>query len=1129
VLESILIEVGSAVAEHVFAVKIRERWRARTIQAHLQGRGYSLLDSRKAKRQFDQVAEAFAESLGGLLEVESPDMPDNERESTLAAVRDTFEMADIDYEALLAVDLDPAELEKWIRGATISLQPKFALSEQGAALYDRILGECCNYVAEVALKIPDLQGKALREILRRESDLAKQVQVVLARMPVAKGTADTSDSAFELQYRRQLARKLDELQLFGLTSSDTYQRYPLTIAYISLALNTFGMSTEEGLNEHGESNPEDADKVLQQHHRLIIRGEAGSGKTTLLQWIAVTCARADGSGDDNGSGDIPFFLQLRRYVGRPLPKPSEFLDLITPTLADKMPAGWVSRQLESGRGLILIDGLDEFPASDRQEVAEWMNDLGAVYSNCRYVLTSRPSGLSDNWIDSINFAGAELLPMTPSNVGSFIKHWHDAARDTVSGDDDRTEIDLFEKNLKRLVASSPPIRKLATSPLLCAMLCALHRDRRTQVPADRSELYRIALETLIDRRDVERRVATSKFSLTLPQKLNLLQAIAHWLMLNDLSDASREDVIGQLELRLQSMRKVSAAAATVYDYLLERSGLLREPVVGRVDFLHRTFQEYLAALEVVSLNNINMLVEKATNDQWREVIILACGRAAPDQQEKLIVGLLAKGKEEPQSKHVLHLLAVACLETSVTLSRELEKIITQALKDLVPPTSMTEAKYLASAGDLAIPTLIGHGANDVQAAAACVRALSLIGGEAALHAVAWYGRDARRTVFRELLRAWTQFDAKQYAEVVMAHSPHLRGGIDTQDLELANAARHLPRPTAIKFRLFDNQYGLTALREHPYIHELELGHNTLITDLSILTTLPSLAVLDIASCTGIEDFTPLRSCRKLRRLNVSATKIGPDFSVLPIEQSLFSLHSYMTDAVVSMEGIQRQSDLAIFSFSRAKDAPAIRDWTLLRQIESLRTVAIHDRSFPGLVVLENSVNLTELRLSTDSAVGGELATFPNLQSLTLTSGTSLTAAGFDALAQNENLRQVVIQTPNGSDLQDFAPGLTGLSVSGLGLRTLSGAPEGLRKLAVADSRFLEDISALGNLGSLRFLSLTNLSEDLDLGPLSLLPRWAHVYLDDAAEPRLPEGLRCRVSLVRPSASAHVREAHFRIR
>jgi hypothetical protein len=74
--------------------------------------------------------------------------------------------------------------------------------------------------------------------------------------------------------------------------------------------------------------------------------------------------------------------------------------------------------------------------------------------------------------------------------------------------------------------------------------------------------------------------------------------------------------------------------------LLVQSGLLREPTPGRIDFIHRTFQEYLAGKAAIEGNEIGLVLDHAFDVQWHEVIIMAAGHAQPWQRAELIRGLL---------------------------------------------------------------------------------------------------------------------------------------------------------------------------------------------------------------------------------------------------------------------------------------------------------------------------------------------------------------------------------------------------------------------------------------------------------------------------------------------------------
>src|SRR5262249_30206964 len=154
--------------------------------------------------------------------------------------------------------------------------------------------------------------------------------------------------------------------------------------------------------------------------------------------------------------------------------------------------------------------------------------------------------------------------------------------------EDLAELERYRVTLLDRVPTTPQLRSLATNPLLCAMLCALNRDRRTQLPQDRVELYRIALELLLERRDIERQIDNAEHPrLSLPQKTLLLRELGHWLMLNEQSDIDLETATERFRRRLDLMPQVTADASVIVKHFLVRSGLLREPIAGRIDFVHR--------------------------------------------------------------------------------------------------------------------------------------------------------------------------------------------------------------------------------------------------------------------------------------------------------------------------------------------------------------------------------------------------------------------------------------------------------------------------------------------------------------------------------------------------------------
>jgi hypothetical protein len=93
------------------------------------------------------------------------------------------------------------------------------------------------------------------------------------------------------------------------------------------------------------------------------------------------------------------------------------------------------------------------------------------------------------------------------------------------------------------------------------------------------ELYRVALEMLLERRDVDRRIAGTE-RLPLKEKQLLLRDFAYWLVLNNYVDADQATAVDRVAQKLASMPRVDDDPAAVFRYLLERSGFVRRSSGG---------------------------------------------------------------------------------------------------------------------------------------------------------------------------------------------------------------------------------------------------------------------------------------------------------------------------------------------------------------------------------------------------------------------------------------------------------------------------------------------------------------------------------------------------------------------
>lgn len=768
---------------------------ATTVVDLVQARVTDRREQRRLERRFGEIEEAVADRIAEQLEHEFRGLADNEREAAVLAVADSFERAGLTDGVLFEQDLDPLYLERYVRGGAAGITRD--LSSAGVGLYDRLLPEACAYVMATLTTLPRFQAGAFTELLRRESLVLRQLEEVLDRLPrrVEGGEGDgeaAAEAAFVTAYRRKAAERWDVLELFGTDAST--RRYPLTLAYLSLRVSgdRYAHDGEPGFLHDPDENR--VERVLGGHPRVLLRGPAGSGKTTLLRWVGVRASRGDFPEELRAwNGLVPFLVPLRQYVGRDLPDPADFVAHTGRHLADEAPAGWANRVLAQGRGIVLVDGVDELPPDQREAARRWLRELVADFPDNRYVVTTRPGAAAESWLDGEGFTGTELQPLGEPDVRAFVHHWHEAVRSETADTGERDRLTRYEAELTRKLTGQRHLLALAATPLLCALLCALYRDRHTALPRDRMEVYEAALAMLLKDRDLQRGIDHG-VDLSRSELVLLLQELAEWLVVNGASDAPVETARRQTGRVLATMHRVEYPPERVFDHLVVRSGLLQTPAVDRVSFLHRTFEEYLAAKALVEDDSLPLLVRNAHDDQWHETVVMAAGHATPAQREELIRGLLARSDGERRNRDRLLLVAFACLETSPRLSEELREEIHARVRSLLPPRNATHVRALALVGEAALPLLAAHPPTNAREARWTIEAAAAIGGPGSAAVIDRALDNGAHQVFLAAQRAWWADQGDELAGVFLpraaARHPEYYIPVPADRIDLVN--RYMP-------------------------------------------------------------------------------------------------------------------------------------------------------------------------------------------------------------------------------------------------------------------------------------------------------------------------------------------------
>ncbi|WP_409058955.1 NACHT domain-containing protein [Streptomyces sp. SYP-A7185] len=664
-----------------------------------------------------------------------------------------------DYEA---VALGPEAFASELRAR--ALVSAFSLSRDAELLYDRLLHTAALHILNFFSQRSTFVARQQLAQTQQLALLVMTVDILLDRLP----SQSAEDAAFEALYATHIAARHGTLTIYGLDSGTG--EWPLDTAYLSLE------ATRERSGPGGNGLHVPAEQVLAQHDQVLLRGVAGSGKTTLVQWLAVTAAsRTYEHGLAHLIGRVPFVLPMRRILrpGAELPIPGKFLEAVACPVAGEQPSGWVERVLRARRGVLLVDGIDEIAGERRESARRWLRELARTFPGNLWLVTSRPSAVPEQWLTAAGFGELTLSPMSRHDVATFVRRWHDAA-----GADEADGASLLQA-----VRTTTELNRLATNPLMCGMLCALHRDRNGFLPEDRKSLYEAALSMLLERRDRERGLDDpGGVRIPYATQIQLLQRLAWWLIRNSRSEMDLSEALHIIGQALPSLN-LHGDAKEIYNSLLLRSGLLREPADGRVDFLHRTFQDYLGSRLAVQELDFDLLLNNADKDQWEDVVLLAVAHARPKEAEQMLRRLVAQGT--PRSK----LLAAAALPYAAEVAPDVRSFVEVGVRLLVPPRSSAEAEQLARAGgELVLSLLPSPEGLDDATARHVVRAACTLDGESALNFLIRYRDHPHTDVQRILAASWPRFDRELYAREILAHLPR-QARVTVRDTEDLRALR----------------------------------------------------------------------------------------------------------------------------------------------------------------------------------------------------------------------------------------------------------------------------------------------------------------------------------------------------
>jgi predicted NACHT family NTPase len=348
-------------------------------------------------------------------------------------------------------------------------------------------------------------------------------------------------------------------------------------------------------------------KIAEIEPKLLILGKPGAGKTTFLKQLLVDCCN-----EKFQPNLIPVFLELRKIQ-------TQEYDLL---LAIHGEFGLSELQqtkqlLKQGKGLILLDGLDEVPGQHRQTIQNRIRDFAQDYSNNRFILTCRTSILES---PPQGFGCVEVADFQPHQVEEFVKNWFKASGmdDVMCGE----RWNAFHGRLKE----SPAVHELTVTPVVLSLMCWIFEDTG-DLPIQRSQLYRKGLDLLLKRwdksRDIQREVGSKIYrKLSLKQKELLLSELAVWKFTQTENFVLFEQA--KLIQKITSLLELDEEeeGEGVLKAIEAHHGLLIQRADDLWSFSHLTFQEYFTTQWFIQRQEWQKLACKLWVPHWREIFLL---------------------------------------------------------------------------------------------------------------------------------------------------------------------------------------------------------------------------------------------------------------------------------------------------------------------------------------------------------------------------------------------------------------------------------------------------------------------------------------------------------------------------
>ncbi|MBE7124563.1 NACHT domain-containing protein [Bacillus mycoides] len=342
---------------------------------------------------------------------------------------------------------------------------------------------------------------------------------------------------------------------------------PLKILSLASDMYTYNTATNQpvSLDKYNE-------EFFKKYPKLLITDSAGMGKSTFLKFLFLSSIRQQ--------IQIPVFIELRRLNANHgvIDEIYKKINFISSDFTKEH----IIELIKDGDFLFFLDGYDEIPGNDREEVSSNLKQFISYGNKNRFIITSRPN----HGLHFSDFEKFEIVGLQKEEAFELIEKY-----DNVSG------YKLHENLVKTINNATGQFDEFLENPLYVSLLYLTYRNKH-ELPLTQASFYRQVYDALysdhdLTKEDGYKRQIFSGFSRD--ELDSFLQQFAFQCIENGINDFELDHLLslikevlndGMFERKIEPFEVLSDIVQNVPLLIKEGSSY---------KWIHKSFMEYFAA------------------------------------------------------------------------------------------------------------------------------------------------------------------------------------------------------------------------------------------------------------------------------------------------------------------------------------------------------------------------------------------------------------------------------------------------------------------------------------------------------------------------------------------------------